>query len=343
MRRLIAAEEAYRQIAAEWPKRPEGHMGLAVVHRHQGRLRKALEAARMALKAGPNIPDNAYIFGVIVDEMGATSAHPTGMAKLLEEARTQLRRAGKTLKEQPDIDYRLGRICLLIRRYDEARAALERAVSATPTRTVAWLALSDARMRTGDTDGAIQAARTARQTGPVDVNARIALGKALLLKKDRKSLEEATEVLKEAVSLNPDSFEAMQRLGTALLRLNRLEESGAIFEDAMKLNPSDPYPPQQLSTIYQRTGNLDLAKQAAQRGSALATNQSLLRQLQRTASTHPENGLVHRALADRYRELGWWGPAADEYELALERLPNDARSKAGLAEVRKMQAQRQSE
>jgi tetratricopeptide (TPR) repeat protein len=339
-RRFAAAEEAYAEVARRWPREAAGFEGLAVVLRHAGRFREALAPARAAVRLSGRRPEPRYVLGTVIQEIGVRSPFPGGRTALLEEGRRSLLEAAKTLRGHPDIDYRRGRICLLVRRYDEARQALEAAVIRTPERTVAWVALSEARMRTGDVEGSIAAARRALATGPLEGEARMALGRALLLKSDHASLENAAAAFREAARLDPANQQARQRLGTALLRLDRVREAGIEFEAAHRLDPNDPYPPQQLAQIYQRIGDGKRAAEAARIAGVLAVNERILSQLQRASANHPENPLIHRALGDRYRELGWLPQAEEEYLAALEIAPNDPRARAGLAAARRRLGER---
>lgn len=341
--KMAAAEETFRTISRRWPKDPAGFNGLAVAQRHQGRLREALLSARAAVQRAPGRPEPRYVLGTIIQELGVRSPFPQGQTALLEEARQHLLAAAKAMPDNPDPDFRRGRVCLLIRRFDEARQALQSAADRDPNRSVVWLALSEALMRTGRTDESIAAARKAVAVNPLEPEGPMALGRVLLLKSDPASLEEARAAFATAARLNPKSAQAWVKLGTALLRLDRVEEAGAAFETAYRLDRNDPYPPQQLAQIYQRVGKSQEAAQAARLANTLAVNERILNQLQRTCSNHPENPLVRRALANRYRELGWWQPAADEYEATLERLPNDPATLRGLAEVRRRLAEQSTQ
>jgi len=340
LRRLAAAEETYRTITRKWPHDGSAWEGMAAVQRHTGRFQEALKSARQAVLFGGDRPEPHYILGAVIQEIGVRSPFAAGETALLEEGRKHLLIAAKKLPEHPDLEFRLGRICLLVRRYDEARSALEAAVRRDPTRTVAWVALSEARMRAGNLDGSIAAARKACETGPLEAEAQMSLGRALLLRSDRGSLEEAASAFQEASRRNPVSAEPQQRLGTALLRLDRVREAGAAFELAAQLDPNDPYPAQQLAQIYQRIGDTERAAQAAKLAGVLSLNQRVLAQLQRAGSTHPENPLIHRALGDRYQELGWLPQAETEYQAALAITPMDAKSSAGLAAVRRKIAEK---
>jgi tetratricopeptide (TPR) repeat protein len=339
-RRLAAAEETYRAMAQKWPQDSSAYEGLAAVLRHTGRFQEALKAARQAVRYSGERPEPHYILGALIQEVGARSPFTPGVTPLLEEGREQLLIAAKKMPDHPDLLYRLGRICSLTRRHDEARRALDKAVAGDPSRTVAWIALSEARISTGILDGSVDAARKACETGPLEPEAQLALGRALLLRSDRPSLEEAAVAFQEAARRNPGAAEPQRRLGTALMKLDRVREAGAAYEAASQLDPSDPYSAQQLAQIYQRVGDKERAAQAAKLSQVLTTNQRLLDRLQRTSVAHPENALVHRALADRYQELGWLPQAEDEYQAALALTPKDARSSAGLSAVRRKLAEK---
>jgi tetratricopeptide (TPR) repeat protein len=335
-KRLTAAEETFVEMTRRWPENGDAYQGLAAIHRQLGRQRQALDAARRAVRLAPDEPLAHYMVGTIIEEIGAGMAFPAGQQGLLEEGRRHLERAQKALPEHPDVPYRRGRLSLLLRRFDEARQSLEEASRRTPERMVVWLALSEAKMRRGDVDGAIAAARRAREVAPTESDAPLALGRALLLKSDRASLEEAAAAFQEAARLNPGSAQCQDRLGTALVRLDRLQEARVAFERAEALDATNPYPVQQLAQIYRRTGDSKRAAAAARYAGVLAHNESLLRQVQRASSAHPENHRIHLALADRYREIGWLRQAEDEYQVTLSLAPGDAAAKQGLAQTRRL-------
>ena len=339
LKRYAAADETYQQMLKRWPKNGVAWQGLAVIYRQQGQYRRALEAAEKAIRLAPEDPNNYYVAGAVAEEIGERLAFPQAHYGMLEKGEQRLTRAAASLPEHPDVHYRLGRIYLLIRRYDDANRALERAVQLSPQRTVAWLALAEARTRKGQVDGAIAAARQAYQVGPLEPEAPLALGRTLLLKNDPKALQEAVDAFTRAVQLRPESAECHDRLGTALMRIGRLPEARTAFERAFELEPSNPYPVQQLAQIYQRQGETRLAAAAAKDASVLAHNESLLRQLQRTSSAHPENPRIHLALAKRYLELNWLPQAEDQFLITLAILPKSQEARQGLARTRQLMAQ----
>jgi tetratricopeptide (TPR) repeat protein len=339
-RRYVAAEDTFRSMARRWPRNGDVQQGLAVVYLHTGRLEEALAAARKAVQLGPSQPINHYVLGAVIEEIGMRAAFPAGLTAVLEEGRKHLLLARKAAPQYPDLDYRRGRICLLIRRSDEAKEALTASVRLTPTRAVAWLALSEALLRCGDVDGAIAAARKGASLGPMDPAGPLAVGKALLLKTDPGSLNQAATEFAAAAQLNPTNGECQERLGAALLRLNRLEEARDALLKAYQLDPNRPFAVQQLSQIYQRLKQPKLAEAAAKQAQVLSINERLLRQVERTSAAHPENPLLHLSLADRYREIGWLPQAADEYSAALRILPSNGRATAGLTATRKLIAQK---
>lgn len=341
-KRFAAAEETYRRITQKWPRNAEAYQALAVVYRHTGRYREGLKAARAAIRVGADQPLAHYVLGALIEELGQRVAFPQGETALLEEGRGHLLTAARGLPNHPDVYYRLGRVCLLLRRVDEANRALETAARLTPQRPVVWLALSDVRTRRGDIDGAIAAAREAQKVAPSEPEAPLAVGRALLLKSDPKSLEEALAAIQEAARLAPASYPCQERLGTALMRRGQLPEARRAFERAVSLDPNNAYPPQQLAQIYQRLGDVKLASAAAKQASALSFNQKLLRQLQRASSGHPENPAIHLTLAKRYRELGWLPQAEDEYLQTLALTPENTDARDGLAATRKLLAEKQA-
>ena len=57
-----------------------------------------------------------------------------------------------------------------------------------------------------------------------------------------------------------------------------------------------------------------------------------------TLKRNPETWRIHLSLGDRYRELGWFDQAEDEYLATLELVPGEDRARQGLAQVRRSRA-----
>jgi Flp pilus assembly protein TadD len=96
--------------------------------------------------------------------------------------------------------------------------------------------LGAARLRLGDSEGALGALRQAARYDPRNAEIHSNLGAALRAAGDAAA---AVESLRRAVALNPDAAPALYNLGNALAELGQHEEAVAAYRKAAALSPAD--------------------------------------------------------------------------------------------------------
>lgn len=121
--------------------------------------------------------------------------------------------------------HRLGLLRLAQRRFDDADAALQRASELDPLSPILATACGLPAMARGDPRAAIAVYRTVIESEPGFFPARLYLGLAL---ERLGALDEAIEVLQQAVAMTPTETEAMPALAHALARGGRQGDAEGI-------------------------------------------------------------------------------------------------------------------
>lgn len=141
-------------------------------------------------------------------------------------------------------------------RYGEAVAAYDKAIEINEGQGGAnWFlhyARAIARERLDDWDGAEADFRTALALNPGQPQVLNYLGYSLVEQKAK--LDEALEMIEEAVAASPDSGYIIDSLGWALYRLGRYEEAVPHMERAVELMAVDPVVNDHLGDVYWAVG-----------------------------------------------------------------------------------------
>ncbi len=151
--------------------------------------------------------------------------------------------------------------------------------------------------------------------------------------------EEALDVLKTAVEINPRSTAAYNNLGVAAIKLDRIGEARSYFERAAALDPSFPVPRQGLGEVYQRQGDraaavaqwkkaLELDPFFAQPYRSLGSSElaagnidQAVRYLQRSLQLEPRSVAARVDLALAWLAQGKTDAARDELHAANQLIP----------------------
>jgi tetratricopeptide (TPR) repeat protein len=111
---------------------------------------------------------------------------------------------------------------------------------------------------TGDVEGAIGKARLAARLNPFD-SAPLTVESSLLQRQGR--LEEAAEVLREAIRRNPGNYTSLVQLGNLqMAQLNDPEAAAESYRSALERNPRDKGLVSGFAEALVRTGDLEGAK-----------------------------------------------------------------------------------
>lgn len=122
------------------------------------------------------------------------------------------------------------------RRYDEAAAALRKAIATSPSAITAYADLGDVEMARGHVDEAVQAYRSLMAIYPftyfADLHRRVGF---IELRSGR--LHAAVDDLRQASALDPGDWHAYHLLGHAYYRLGDFQSARAAWERVLSLNP----------------------------------------------------------------------------------------------------------
>jgi tetratricopeptide (TPR) repeat protein len=168
----------------------------------------------------------------------ANIQHDLGLAclevDLLEDAAAALRRAVEVEPRYSDAYFRLGIALEKLGDAGGAVVAYHRATELLPSLTEAWFRAGALVYTLGHRDEAIGCFRRAAATGGNSSLARLGKARALLIE-DRN--QEAEQVLRKTLSLDPENAMAHDLLGNLLSELGRFKEARACFERAIAIAP----------------------------------------------------------------------------------------------------------
>jgi tetratricopeptide (TPR) repeat protein len=127
----------------------------------------------------------------------------------------------------------------------------------------------------------------------------------------------AATAYRAALQEMPDHPKALGSLGLALLQQGSFDESLQIYLRAAKVSPQDPSPLEKLAQLFERTGRLKEAIDAASRAADLFLNQrdvdKAIENWVRVTSLDPEHVIAHSRLALAHERLGHKQQAVQEY------------------------------
>ncbi len=216
----------WSDVVAKRPNNPRAHDNLAIAWEELGRLDRAEQSLREAIRVRPDYPSAYSNLGGILGRQGRYDEaidlyhHALGIDPDYVFARVKL----------GDALVRRGRI-------DEGIGELRAAVRLSPRYPVARYVLGNALSARGDLDGAIEQYHTAMRFRPDYAEAYYSLGNAL---RDQDNPHAAIEQYRRALRINSRLVSAHNNLGHVLLRLDRFEEASARFREALRLNPRHP-------------------------------------------------------------------------------------------------------
>jgi choline-sulfatase len=186
------------------------------------------------------------------------------------DARTALRKVLQRDPKSLPALAQLGRLELEAADYAAAAGVLAQAHSLRPEDSSVSFNLGQALERTGDLAGAKSAYLESLRLNPQQPAARLALGEVLVALKDFAGAEDQ---LSAVLLVNPRNAAAHLALGRAKLAEDKPVEAVDELKNAARLRPSaDVY--RLLAEAYTRTGQKQLAEQAARRAAALSTPSS---------------------------------------------------------------------
>lgn len=140
--------------------------------------------------------------------------------------------------------------------------------SGSERKQIARLTLATARQRSGDFAGAEATLREILRETPGNPIALNNLGYFLLERGER--LQEALELIKQAVAIDPRNPSYLDSLGWAYFQTGETEEAEKQLKEAVRLDSASSTIQEHLGDVYQKQGKTEPAKAAWQRALELA-------------------------------------------------------------------------
>ena len=282
--RYVDAERCYRQVTESDAAFPGALVMLGFVLREQGRINEAREVLEHAVCIAGEDADSHYLLASILGASGTRDAEIF-----------HLRRA---IELRPDFDYARRQLIAALLRSDrvaEATQLCQESLAVLPNSSELHLNRSNLYERAGDRTSAIASCERALTLNSGFIVAQQSLSRLLLDTEQferaeisyRREIEltpehfgprhqlgvvfnrtgryaEAIELLKQAISLNPDSGASYSSLGAAYINLDQASgETVALahanYEKAVAVEPGNSDLHHNLGESHQRGGRLDLA------------------------------------------------------------------------------------
>ena len=158
-------------------------------------------------------------------------------AQALERLETLI--AGEALsgRQRAEAENKRGVALVHLNRRDEARAAFEVALQATPRYAPALVNLGNLQQEAGDFESAIRFYESAAASDETYAPAHHNLGVALA---DEERFNEAMEQYQAALRIEPNAANLETDYGNALARSGRIPEAIAHYQAALRLLPDSP-------------------------------------------------------------------------------------------------------
>ncbi|GMF68899.1 unnamed protein product [Aspergillus oryzae] len=135
--------------------------------------------------------------------------------------------------------------------------------------------------------------------------------------------DRAIELVKQAIQINPEMFAAHSLLSEIWLAQGHKDKALTALFSGAHTRPKDP-------TVWAKVARMILERAGEDRQSAL---NDVVYCYSRVIDINPKNFNVRFQRAAIYRELGYNGRAATEYERILKELPHNARALRHIAEI----------
>lgn len=152
----------------------------------------------------------------------------------VEQAIADLRRVLRDYPERLSAQHLLGQAHAVREEYDLAEEAFLRAIELNPNDPVAYLQLSEVRVRIGDSQGALTVLDQLLEKIPENAAAQLAIARIRFSAQDWGALAETADRIRET---RPDHPLGYYLAGSALQRQGQHEEAIAAFEKALEIRP----------------------------------------------------------------------------------------------------------
>jgi tetratricopeptide (TPR) repeat protein len=231
----------------------------------------------------------------------------------LEEALASLEKARGLEPKRASVEQKLGKVLALLGRGSEADRAFESSFRLTPHRET--LVRGVELQRQGDLEAAEKLYRAVLIEDPEDVDALRLLASIAM---SARQVGDAEVLLKRALELAPDFFQARMDLGLAQQEQDKLHEAAKTFRHAARLEPRRAQPWTALATTLGMGGRHDESLQAYE--SALERD--------------PTNPFALTGIGHVLKTIGRQDEAVDAYRRCAKHHPAHGEAHFGLANLK---------
>jgi tetratricopeptide (TPR) repeat protein len=301
LERYARAAESYQAYIRLDDRSPRVLYKLALALYQQGNSAGAIPALRQAVSLNNRFPEANYLMGLCLRDQ-----------RRIQEAISAFEQTVRLAPALVAPREALVELLAPLRRDHDVIAQLEALAVLDPSQPERHIAVGLAYARTGRTDMAVVALRRAAERAPNQPAVYLALGRVWLeaaeARGDRVALSKAKEALDGVVRGPSATSEALTLVGRVRLLSNDTAGAERAFLDATQQSPVDPGAFSYLAVAAERLGHVALARDAAIKAWALATNN---RQLSEQATRAGELSLRMREPATA---VVWFERALDASE-----------------------------
>ena len=329
----------YREVLKEDPAFPQASGNLGLIHLQQGRKDEAAVELSEALK---NLADPRYHRGL---------ASIFSDYKLYSLSIYHYGEAVRLSPSDPSLHLALAGVCSAMGRLDSAEDEYLKTLALTPGNEAARLGLAAVLIKKNQVDKGVAEFKKALEANPANKEIHILLGGAYEKKADwkaaeneyrlaglsaggkpslyagrvrkgdeyfqAKEYEKAVAEYQGAVKEKPESPDALQKLGNALMAAGQDDNAVAAYREALRLKGDNGVIHFSLGMIYEKKGLLD---------EAVVEYRQSLKHL-------PEHADARRRLAESYTLRGSFPQAVEQDLELLKIVKNDPQVHMKLARV----------
>ncbi len=183
---------------------------------------------------------------------------------------------------------RLGAIEMMRGSHEQAIPEYRQAIAMHPEIALGYVALAQTYMKDGDEQTAMKVLTEGRTRVAPDFALEYAFG---LVSSDLGRQDQAIEAFTRSEQLNPDVVEPHYKLGMIYFQNGQLKKAQGEFESVLRINDSYSGAYFQLSRLYARLGDVQRARQMAEKGQELLRtqqDQAITAEKSRLSSLRPQ-------------------------------------------------------
>ena len=218
----------------------------AMSHFDQAKYPEAIIELRNALQIDPR-------FGAARFKLAQAYARAGDAPNALHEAV----RSADQLPDNVEAQLTAGRLLLLARQFEDAKARARKVLETNPRNVDAQVLLGNALAGMRDLDGAVSEMTIALELDPSRVTSYTVLGQ---MQRAQGDVRAAEATFRNAVAIAPKSLKVHLAMGNFFWSTGRQAEAESAFKDALAIDRRDPLANHALATLYISTGRLTQAE-----------------------------------------------------------------------------------